>query len=118
MLKGRILSPLIAPFYVWLICRFTRKQVWQATMAEPRALAELIDAIKNSLGLDAGLSVTAALRQANTTLGLASQGTLPAQVRGAPPHPHPLHPHGEGCRGGAGTRPCAVAPVPHAVARD
>ena len=55
-------------------------------MAEPPPLAALMDVIKSSLGLDEGLSVTAALRQANTTLGLASQGTLPAQVRAwAPP---------------------------------
>ena len=49
-------------------------------MAEPPPLAALMDEIKSSLGLDEGLSVTAALRQANTTLGLPSEGTLPAQV--------------------------------------
>ena len=49
-------------------------------MAEPPPLAALMDVIKRSLGLDEGLSVTAALQQANTTLGLPSEGTLPAQV--------------------------------------
>ena len=89
-------------------------------MAEPRALAELIDAIKNSLGLDEGLSVTAALRQANTTLGLASQGTLPFQVHvcgvgGAPPRAPAFYPARRcaqrGRRRARGRAPCVVAPA-------
>ena len=41
----------------------------------------MVNQIKEMLGLDAGLTLAAAIRQANSLVGLAEEGALPQQAR-------------------------------------